>query len=52
MRLEVARAYASSKLDWIRLQQGASKRRGTCNPEPGNIRLNTELVKKPRDLVE
>jgi hypothetical protein len=25
---------------------------GSCNPEAGHIRLNTELVKKPRDLVE
>jgi predicted metal-dependent hydrolase len=25
---------------------------GSCNPRAGHIRLNTELVKKPRDLVE
>lgn len=25
---------------------------GSCNHEAGNIRLNTELVKKPKDLVE
>ncbi len=25
---------------------------GGCNPRSGNIRLNTELVKKPRDLLE
>ena len=25
---------------------------GGCNPEAGHIRLNTELVKKPKDLVE
>ena len=25
---------------------------GSCNPEKGHIRLNTELVKKPKDLVE
>ena len=25
---------------------------GSCNPGSGNIRLNTELVKKPRDLLE
>ena len=25
---------------------------GSCNAEAGNIRLNTELVKKPKDLVE
>lgn len=25
---------------------------GSCNPRAGNIRLNTELVKKPKDLVE
>jgi predicted metal-dependent hydrolase len=25
---------------------------GSCNPRLGNIRLNTELVKKPKDLVE
>jgi predicted metal-dependent hydrolase len=25
---------------------------GSCNPEAGNIRLNTELVKKPKDLIE
>lgn len=25
---------------------------GSCNAQAGNIRLNTELVKKPKDLVE
>ena len=25
---------------------------GSCNHQAGNIRLNTELVKKPKDLVE
>jgi predicted metal-dependent hydrolase len=25
---------------------------GSCNHRAGNIRLNTELVKKPRDLLE
>ena len=25
---------------------------GSCNPKAGHIRLNTELVKKPKDLVE
>ena len=25
---------------------------GSCNPTAGHIRLNTELVKKPKDLVE
>ncbi len=25
---------------------------GSCNPQRGHIRLNTELVKKPRDLLE
>ncbi len=25
---------------------------GSCNPRLGNIRLNTELVKKPKDLLE
>ncbi|MBF0233818.1 MAG: M48 family metallopeptidase [Desulfamplus sp.] len=25
---------------------------GSCNHEAGNIRLNTELVKKPKDLIE
>lgn len=25
---------------------------GSCNPRAGTIRLNTELVKKPRDLLE
>lgn len=25
---------------------------GSCNSEAGNIRLNTELVKKPKDLLE
>lgn len=25
---------------------------GSCNPRQGNIRINTELVKKPRDLLE
>ena len=25
---------------------------GSCNPEAGHIRLNTELAKKPKDLLE
>jgi predicted metal-dependent hydrolase len=25
---------------------------GSCNPKAGHIRLNTELVKKPKDLLE
>jgi len=25
---------------------------GSCNPRAGTIRLNTELVKKPKDLLE
>jgi len=25
---------------------------GSCNPKKGSIRLNTELVKKPKDLIE
>ena len=25
---------------------------GSCNPRDGHIRLNTELVKKPKDLLE
>ncbi len=25
---------------------------GSCNPPRRNIRLNTELVKKPKDLLE
>ncbi|MCI5147278.1 MAG: M48 family peptidase [Candidatus Electrothrix sp. AR3] len=25
---------------------------GSCNPKAGNIRLNSELVKKPKDLLE
>ena len=25
---------------------------GSCNPGAGTIRLNTELVKKPKDLLE
>ncbi len=25
---------------------------GGCNPRAGHIRLNTELVKKPKDLLE
>jgi hypothetical protein len=25
---------------------------GSCNPKSRSIRLNTELVKKPKDLVE
>mgnify|MGYP002783533080 FL=1 len=25
---------------------------GSCNHRAGNVRLNTELVKKPKDLVE
>ena len=25
---------------------------GSCNPRSGNIRINTELVKKPKDLLE
>jgi predicted metal-dependent hydrolase len=25
---------------------------GSCNPKLGHVRLNTELVKKPKDLLE
>lgn len=25
---------------------------GSCNHQAGNIRLNTELIKKPKDLLE
>jgi predicted metal-dependent hydrolase len=32
--------------------QRMKTRWGGCNPGKGNIRLNTELVKKPRDLLE
>lgn len=32
--------------------QRMKTRWGSCNPVAGNIRLNTELVKKPKDLVE
>lgn len=32
--------------------QRMKTRWGSCNPKIGNIRLNTELVKKPRDLLE
>jgi len=32
--------------------QRMKTRWGSCNPAKGNIRLNTELVKKPRDLLE
>ena len=32
--------------------QRMKTRWGSCNPIKGNIRLNTELVKKPRDLLE
>ncbi|MDN5869860.1 MAG: M48 family metallopeptidase [Nitrococcus sp.] len=32
--------------------QRMKTRWGSCNPKAGNIRLNTELVKKPRDLLE
>lgn len=32
--------------------QRMKTRWGSCNCERGNIRLNTELVKKPRDLLE
>lgn len=32
--------------------QRMKTRWGSCNPERGNIRLNTELVKKPRHLLE
>ncbi|WP_396270948.1 M48 family metallopeptidase [Ideonella sp.] len=28
------------------------KKWGSCNHRAGHIRLNTELVKKPKDLVE
>lgn len=31
--------------------QRMKTRWGSCNPRAGHIRLNTELVKKPRDLV-
>lgn len=32
--------------------QRMKTRWGSCNPAAGHIRLNTELVKKPKDLVE
>lgn len=32
--------------------QRMKTRWGSCNPAAGNIRLNTELVKKPKDLLE
>ncbi|MDO9225924.1 MAG: SprT family zinc-dependent metalloprotease [Pseudomonadota bacterium] len=32
--------------------QRMKTRWGGCNPRAGNIRLNTELVKKPKDLLE
>jgi hypothetical protein len=32
--------------------QRMKTRWGSCNPAAGNIRLNTELAKKPKDLVE
>ena len=32
--------------------QKMKTRWGSCNKVAGNIRLNTELVKKPKDLVE
>ena len=32
--------------------QRMKTRWGSCNPRAGHIRLNTELVKKPRDLLE
>lgn len=32
--------------------QRMKTRWGSCNPTAGHIRLNTELVKKPRDLIE
>lgn len=31
--------------------QRMKTRWGSCNPKAGHIRLNTELVKKPRDLI-
>lgn len=42
LRVQVARYYLQKmKTKW-----------GSCNHVAGNIRLNTELVKKPRDLLE
>jgi predicted metal-dependent hydrolase len=32
--------------------QRMKTRWGSCNPPAGHIRLNTELVKKPKDLIE
>ena len=32
--------------------QRMKTRWGSCNPDAGHIRLNTELVKKPKDLLE
>lgn len=32
--------------------QRMKTRWGSCNPRAGNIRLNSELVKKPKDLLE
>jgi len=48
-RLEVARAYAISKLGFL---QRMKTKWGSCNHRVGHIRLNTELVKKPKDLLE
>ena len=69
-RLEVARAYAVTRLGWIRRQQAKLQAQprastsngraitrmktkwGGCSHRTGNLRLNTELVKKPRVLLE
>jgi len=38
-------------VEWLYVQQMKTKW-GSCNHHAGRIRLNTELVKKPRDLLE
>lgn len=40
-----------SCVNWHLLQRMKTKW-GSCNHRTGHIRLNTELVKKPRDLLE
>jgi predicted metal-dependent hydrolase len=48
MSIDTIRVFAVSKLEWVKKQQ----KWGSCNTRSGNIRLNSELAKKPRECLE
>ena len=49
--MDAATCSQAVRLDGYFLQRMKTKW-GSCNHRAGNIRLNTELVKKPKDLLE